>query len=104
MTAPRGVITDSLAWLVHGVGMNEAEDRRRRCREVQSCRHIEGCTMARRRKYGFSWSWKRALGLSAAKGKLSRKLGVPFTQSGRRQKVGRMLGCSVLVALVLAAA
>ncbi len=28
-------------------------------------------------KYGFSFSWKRALGISAAKGKLSRQLGVP---------------------------
>jgi hypothetical protein len=45
------------------------------------------------RKYGFSFSWKRATGLSAAKGKLSRKIGIPLTRSGRQRKLGRMAGC-----------
>ncbi|PYS71394.1 MAG: hypothetical protein DMF69_10575 [Acidobacteria bacterium] len=49
------------------------------------------------RKYGFSFSWKRALGISAAKGKLSRKLGFPLTRSGRQRKVGHALGCLVAV-------
>lgn len=40
---------------------------------------------------GLSWSWKRAIGLSALKGKISRKIGVPLTESGREKKVGRFL-------------
>lgn len=44
------------------------------------------------RKFGFSFSWKRALGLSAAKGKISRAIGIPLTQSGRQRKAGRLLG------------
>jgi hypothetical protein len=52
--------------------------------------------MARRRKFGTSFSWKRASRLSAAKGKLSRKIGIPLTKSGRRQKIGRMTGCCVV--------
>lgn len=61
--------------------------------------------MARRnKKFGFSWSWKRASGLSAAKGKLSRKLGVPLTRSGRQRKLGRMMGCCIPFALVFVAA
>jgi hypothetical protein len=54
--------------------------------------------MGRRKSFGFSWSWKRASGLSAAKGKLSRKLGVPLSRSGRREKVGRSLGCCIPLA------
>jgi hypothetical protein len=57
----------------------------------------------RRRKYGFSWSWKRACGLSAAKGRLSRALGVPLSRSGRQRKVGRMLGCCLPAVVVLGA-
>ena len=38
------------------------------------------------RKFGFSFSWKRALGLSSAKGKLSRLMGIPLTKSGRQRK------------------
>jgi hypothetical protein len=37
------------------------------------------------------FSWKRAIGLSAAKARLSRRLGVPFTKSGRQRKIGRMV-------------
>lgn len=51
--------------------------------------------MARRKKYGFSFSAKRALGVSAAKGRISRKIGIPLTKSGRQRKVGRMMGCCV---------
>jgi hypothetical protein len=60
--------------------------------------------MGRRvRKFGFSFSWKRAIGLSAAKARLSRQLGIPLTRSGRQRKIGRMLGCSVMLLPVLAA-
>ena len=57
--------------------------------------------MVRRRKYGFSFSWKRALGLSAAKSRLSRQLGIPLTRSGRQRKLGRMMGCCVPIAIFL---
>lgn len=40
---------------------------------------------------GLSWSWKRAIGLSAAKGRLSRRIGIPLTASGRQRKIGRLL-------------
>jgi len=48
---------------------------------------------------GLSFSWKRALGLSAAKGRLSRKLGVPLTRYGRQRKMGAALGCSLVLCL-----
>lgn len=38
-------------------------------------------------KHGFSW--KRAMGISAAKSRLSRRIGIPLTQSGRRRKFGK---------------
>ncbi|HJV90994.1 MAG TPA: hypothetical protein VJ623_11870 [Holophagaceae bacterium] len=65
--------------------------------------------MARRRGSntgipGLSFSWKRALGVSSAKARLSRELGVPLSRSGRQQKVGRMLGCSVWFMLLGAGA
>ena len=53
------------------------------------------------KKFGFSFSWKRALGFSSAKGKLSRQLGIPLTRSGRQKKVGRALGCCVPLAFLL---
>ena len=43
------------------------------------------------KKFGFSFSWKRALGISAAKGKMSRAIGIPLTKGGRERKLGRML-------------
>ena len=44
-------------------------------------------------KGGFSWS--RLLGVSAAKAKISRKIGIPLTRSGRQRKAGAALGCLV---------
>jgi hypothetical protein len=52
------------------------------------------------RKFGFSFSWKRAIGASGAKGRFSRKLGIPLTRSGRQRKIGRMLigrGCCLVL-------
>jgi hypothetical protein len=51
------------------------------------------------RKFGFSFSWKRAMGISAAKGRISRKIGIPLTRSGRQRKFGRMAGCFVATAV-----
>ncbi len=41
------------------------------------------------------FSWKRFLGISQAKARLSRKIGIPLTRSGRQRKVGAALGCSL---------
>jgi hypothetical protein len=56
------------------------------------------------RKFGLSFSWRRANGLSAAKGRLSRELGVPLTASGRHQKLGRLVSSNPALLLVLALA
>ncbi len=45
--------------------------------------------------YGLSFSWRRAVGLSAAKARLSRSLGVPLSRSGRERKVGRLVTSSL---------
>lgn len=53
-------------------------------------------------KGGFSW--KKLSGYSAAKSKVSRKIGVPLTKSGRNQKVGRIVtkGClGIFIAMTL---
>lgn len=50
----------------------------------------------RRRTYGFSFSWKRAVGISAAKGRIARKTGIPLTRQGRQRELGRAAGCTVL--------
>jgi hypothetical protein len=41
---------------------------------------------------GLTFSWKRALGITSAKRKISRATGIPLTRSGRRNKLGRWLG------------
>jgi len=49
-------------------------------------------------KGGFSW--KRAIGISAAKSRLSRSIGIPLTKSGRQRKIGRAVtggGCLVMI-------
>jgi hypothetical protein len=48
------------------------------------------------------FSWKRAVGISAAKSRVSRKTGIPLTKSGRQRKVGRMMtGGGCLLPLVM---
>ena len=54
------------------------------------------------RKFGFSFSWKRAIGLSGAKNRLSRQIGIPLTRAGRQRKVGKTLGCCIPFLLGLA--
>jgi len=39
-------------------------------------------------KYGFSFSWKRAVGISGAKQRFARKTGIPTTKQGLERKVG----------------
>ncbi len=41
---------------------------------------------------GLTFSWKRALGITAAKRKVSRATGIPLTRAGRQRKLGKWLG------------
>lgn len=52
-------------------------------------------------KGGFSW--KRALGVTKQKQRISRATGIPLTRSGRQRKVGKMMtgGCVTLPAALL---
>ena len=46
------------------------------------------------------YSWKRFVGISTAKARISHKIGIPHTKSGRDQKIGRMItrgGCLVVL-------
>ena len=43
------------------------------------------------RKYGLSFSWKRAIGLSGLKTSIARQIGIPLTKSGLERKIGRIL-------------
>ena len=44
------------------------------------------------KKLGFSFSWKRAFGISAVKGKISNAIHIPLTKQGRQRKIGRFFG------------
>jgi hypothetical protein len=44
--------------------------------------------MARRKTYGFSFSWKRALGITGAKQRFARRTGIPTTKQGLERKIG----------------
>ena len=49
-------------------------------------------------KGGFSWN--RLLGITAAKQKLARQIGIPLTKSGRQRKIGAMItgkGCMMVI-------
>ncbi len=41
---------------------------------------------------GLSFSWKRALGVTKAKRRVSKATGIPLTRGGRRMKPGKWLG------------
>jgi hypothetical protein len=41
------------------------------------------------KKFGLSWSWKRAFGVSAARGRLARQIGIPTTKGGLERRIGR---------------
>jgi hypothetical protein len=42
-------------------------------------------------KFGFSFSWKRALGITVAKQKFARETGIPTSLGGVERKVGRSI-------------
>jgi hypothetical protein len=51
------------------------------------------------------FSWKRAIGISAAKARLSRRIGIPLTRGGRQRKLGRLVsggGCLVVLTVMAA--
>ncbi|HLO68819.1 MAG TPA: hypothetical protein VK188_17470 [Holophaga sp.] len=52
---------------------------------------------------GLSFSWRRALGVSQAQARLSRRIGVPLSRSGRQRRAGRMMGCCLPLLLGLGA-
>ena len=39
---------------------------------------------------GLSFSWRRAFGVAAFKGRVSRRIGIPLTRAGRERKIGRL--------------
>ncbi len=43
------------------------------------------------KKYGFSFSLSRLIGLAALKGKISRSTGIPLTKLGRERKIGQFI-------------
>lgn len=40
---------------------------------------------------GHSFSWKRALGITQAKQKIAREMGVPTSKAGIERKIGNMI-------------
>lgn len=53
-----------------------------------------GIAMAKKKSTGIpgltvNFSWKRALGITAAKQKFARKTGIPTTKQGLERKIGR---------------
>lgn len=53
------------------------------------------------------FSWKRLVGISAAKSRLSRTIGIPLTKSGRQRKIGKIVtggGClfpSLIIIIII---
>ena len=43
------------------------------------------------RKYGFSFSWKRLLGITGAKQSFARKTGIPTSKTGVERKLGSLI-------------
>lgn len=46
--------------------------------------------------FGFSFSWKRLLGISGAKNSIARKTGIPTTKGGIERKIGRTILRNIL--------
>jgi len=42
-------------------------------------------------KYGFTFSWKRLLGISGMRSSIAQKTGVPTTKGGIERKIGRYI-------------
>lgn len=52
--------------------------------------------MSKRKSFGFSFSWKRALGITGARQSFAKKMGIPTTKQGLERKVG----AAILVGLL----
>jgi hypothetical protein len=50
---------------------------------------------------GLSFSWKRALGISQEQARISRKIGIPLSRSGRQRKFGAAAGCLLPILFIL---
>lgn len=50
---------------------------------------------------GGGFSWKRALGVTKVKRKISRVTGIPLTKSGRQRKIGKLVTCGGCVLPIL---
>ena len=53
------------------------------------------------KKFGVSFSWKRAMGVSSAKAKFARATGIPTTRQGRQRKAGAAMGCMIPIIFIL---
>jgi hypothetical protein len=53
------------------------------------------------KKFGISFSPKRALGISAAKSKISKATGIPLTKQGRQRKIGKATGCCIPIIILI---
>ncbi len=42
-------------------------------------------------KYGFSFSWKRLLGITSAKQQFARQTGIPTSKQGLERKLGAII-------------
>lgn len=42
-------------------------------------------------KYGFSFSWKRLIGISGIRNSIAQKTGIPTTRGGIERKIGRKI-------------
>lgn len=47
------------------------------------------------------FSWNRFLGISAAKARISRTIGIPLTRSGRQRKLGALTEKLLIVLILL---
>jgi hypothetical protein len=47
--------------------------------------------MDKRKQYGFSFSWKRALGITSAKQSFARKTGITTSKTGIERKLGNQI-------------
>jgi hypothetical protein len=45
------------------------------------------------------FSWKRFFGVSAAQARLSRKIGIPLSRSGRQRKLGAIIERFIMMIL-----
>jgi hypothetical protein len=43
------------------------------------------------KKFGFTFSWKRASGISGIRSSLAQRSGIPTTQSGLQRKIGAFI-------------